>query len=451
MSVKLSNTNLYMKKQTNFAMKREFEEFDGEENKDQLDSNGSSDLNSECSDLENGPGDEVGTALDYTENTLTLQPVADFIKRELLPDFDLSNPFRNQSLYKDGFHGRSPFLLPTQLYKSFLASLGKRRRNVAECYPLYPRNMLFSNGFPTETVDDDNADGIQDSPDEESIEDKPNGKEKAGASSAFVWSGGGVTGGGGQEQAAAQPAAVPTGTSGGGGAQGLVHWMSVMAEHMGGGHHDPSHYALPPWNNGGMDPRLFPRKSKFAYASRSRTRPFITRQTERKKEFARRILNRQNLFSDSARIITGATRFRLIQRKQSPAQWRLGEGIYVAGDGSHNFDGPETGPGRLMVALLIAVMTPPALGLMTLARAATRVALPGGIFLESSRVRISKWRQMWASLVNVFGARKKKVGMFILGESSAADLLPPCVSALIDFTRGPVQFGGLIANTLVCG
>lgn len=44
-----------------------------------------------------------------------------------------------------------------------------------------------------------------------------------------------------------------SGTSGGGGAQGLVHWMSVMAEHMGGGHHDPSHYALPPWNNGGMD------------------------------------------------------------------------------------------------------------------------------------------------------------------------------------------------------
>lgn len=35
--------------------------------------------------------------------------------------------------------------------------------------------------------------------------------QKAGASSAFVWSGGGVTGGGGQDQAAAQPAAVPTG------------------------------------------------------------------------------------------------------------------------------------------------------------------------------------------------------------------------------------------------
>ncbi|XP_068624609.1 zinc finger protein rotund-like [Battus philenor] len=79
---------------------------------------------------------------------------------------------------------------------------------------------------------------------------------KAGASSAFVWSGGGVSSGGGQDQTAAQPAAVPTGTTGGGGAQGLVHWMSVMAEHMGGGHHDPSHYALPPWNNGGMDAKM---------------------------------------------------------------------------------------------------------------------------------------------------------------------------------------------------
>ncbi|XP_047516811.1 zinc finger protein rotund-like isoform X3 [Pieris napi] len=77
--------------------------------------------------------------------------------------------------------------------------------------------------------------------------------KKAGASSAFVWSGGGVTGGGGQEQQ--QQTSVPTGTSGGGGAQGLVHWMSVMAEHMGGGH-DPSHYALPPWNNGAVDAKM---------------------------------------------------------------------------------------------------------------------------------------------------------------------------------------------------
>ncbi|CAK1595398.1 unnamed protein product [Parnassius mnemosyne] len=265
MSVKLSNSNLFMKKQPNFPMKREFEDFnDDNDNKDQIDSNASSDVNSESSDLENsGPNDEVNnTALDYTENTLALHPVADFIKREFLPDFDFSNPFRNQNLaFKDGFQNtRSPFLLPTQLYKSFLASLGKRRRNVADCYSFYPRNMLFSNGFPTETSDDENnGDGTSDSPD-----------EKAGASSAFVWSGGGVTGSGGQEQAAAQPAAVPTGTSGGGGAQGLVHWMSVMAEHMGGGHHDPSHYALPPWNNGGMD--HCQQKDGLEYAAWSRPR-----------------------------------------------------------------------------------------------------------------------------------------------------------------------------------
>ncbi|CAG9796183.1 unnamed protein product [Diatraea saccharalis] len=244
MSVTLTNTN-YMKNPMNLQMKREFEEYtEGNEEKiDQNDSNNSSDANSEISDLENnGLNDDGGTALDYTENTLTLQPVAEFIKKEFLPEFDFGNPFRNQNLtFKDGFQNRSPFLLPTQLYKSFLASLGKRRRNVADCYSLYPRNMLFSNSFGLETSDDENADRITNSP-----------EEKAGASSAFVWSGGGVAGGG-QEQPAAQPAAVPTGTSGGGGAQGLVHWMSVMAEHMGGGHHDPSHYALPPWNNGGVD------------------------------------------------------------------------------------------------------------------------------------------------------------------------------------------------------
>ncbi|XP_037966213.2 zinc finger protein rotund isoform X2 [Plutella xylostella] len=94
---------------------------------------------------------------------------------------------------------------------------------------------------------------------------------KAGASSAFVWSGGGVSGGGGQEQGAAQPAAaVPPGSTGGGGAQGLVHWMSVMAEHMGGGHHDPSHYALPPWNNGAVD--HCQQKEGLEYAAWSRPR-----------------------------------------------------------------------------------------------------------------------------------------------------------------------------------
>ncbi|CAB3242656.1 unnamed protein product [Arctia plantaginis] len=248
MSVTMTNPNLFMTNPINLQMKREFDEFTTDENKmDQVDCNNSSDGNSESSDLENnGPNEDTTTALDYTENALSMNPVADFIKKEFLPDLDFSNPFRNQSLgFKNGFQN-APFLLPTQLYKSFLASLGKRRRNMTDCYSLYSRNMLFSNGFGLEASDDEaNADRVTDSPD-----------EKAGASSAFVWSGGGVTGGGGQDQAAAQPAAVPTGTSGGGGAQGLVHWMSVMAEHMGGGHHDPSHYALPPWNNGGVDVSL---------------------------------------------------------------------------------------------------------------------------------------------------------------------------------------------------
>ncbi|CAH0731515.1 unnamed protein product, partial [Brenthis ino] len=247
----------------NFPMKREFEEFNSE-NKDQ--DNSFSDANSETSDVENNPSDEgASTALDYTENTLSLHPVADFIKKEFLPELDFANPFRNQNLsFKDGFqNARSPFLLPTQLYKSFLATLGKRRRNVADCYSLYSRNMLFSNSFLETSDDENNTDRISNSPD-----------EKAGASSAFVWSGGGVTGGGGQEQAPAQPAAVPTGTSGGGGAQGLVHWMSVMAEHMGGGHHDPSHYALPPWNNGGVD--HCQQKDSLDYAAWSRPRGTMT-------------------------------------------------------------------------------------------------------------------------------------------------------------------------------
>ncbi|CAG9569888.1 unnamed protein product [Danaus chrysippus] len=255
MSVTLTSPNVFMKKQMNFPIKREFEDYT--DKKDDNDAS-FSDGNSEASDVENNPNDEANSALDYTENTLS-QPMADFIKKEFLPEFDFTNPFRNQNLaFKDGFQNtRSPFLLPSQLYKSFLATLGKRRRNITDCYSLYSRNMLFSNtlGLETDLPDDENADRITNSPD-----------EKAGASSAFVWSGGGVTGGGGQEQPAPQPAAVPTGTSGGGGAQGLVHWMSVMAEHMGGGHHD-SHYALPPWNNGSVD-------------------------------------SRQNLFSDSERIIT---------------------------------------------------------------------------------------------------------------------------------------------------
>lgn len=167
MSVTLSNSNVFMKKM-NFPMKREFEEFNSDDNKDQNET--FSDANSEASDLENNPTDEgSSTALDYTENALSLHPMADFIKKEFLPEFDFTNPFRSQNLaFKDGFqNSRSPFLLPTQLYKSFLATLGKRRRNVADCYSLYSRNMLFSNGFGLETSDDENnADRITNSPDE---------------------------------------------------------------------------------------------------------------------------------------------------------------------------------------------------------------------------------------------------------------------------------------------
>lgn len=148
MSVKLSN--VFLKSPIDLQMKKEFEEFTNEDNKvDQNDGNNSSDCISEASDLENnGPNEEsTNTALDYTENTLSYNPVADFIKKELLPEFDFANPFRTQNLaFKDDFQNcRSPFLLPTQLYKSFLASLGKKRRNVADCYSLYPTNMFFAN------------------------------------------------------------------------------------------------------------------------------------------------------------------------------------------------------------------------------------------------------------------------------------------------------------------
>lgn len=156
MSVTLTDASLYMKNM-NLQMKREFEEY-SEENKN--DSNNSSDANSEASDLENNPADDTNTAIDYSDNTLNLYPVADFIKKEFLPEFNFSNPFRGQNLsFKD------PFLLPTQLYKSFLASLEKRRRNVADCYSLYPRNMLFGNSFGVDASDDEAGEGT-DSPDE---------------------------------------------------------------------------------------------------------------------------------------------------------------------------------------------------------------------------------------------------------------------------------------------
>lgn len=162
MSVTLSNTNIY---KSAMNLKREYPEFNSDEgqNKDQHDSN-SSEGNSESSDLENnGPNEEV-TPLDYTENALALHPVADLIKKEFLPEFDF-NPFRNQNLaFKDGFQNRSPFLLPTQLYKTFLANLGKRRRNVADCYSLYPRNMFLTNNLGLEASDDEN--GEADSADE---------------------------------------------------------------------------------------------------------------------------------------------------------------------------------------------------------------------------------------------------------------------------------------------
>lgn len=168
MSVKLSNT-MFTKNPIDLQMKKEFEDFSAENKMDQNDSNNSSDGNSEASDLENnGPNEDQGnTALDYTDNALTLQPVADFIKKEFLPEFDFTNPFRSQNLtFKDSFqNARSPFLLPTQLYKSFLANLGKRRRNVADCYSLYPGNMLFPNRFSLEMSDDENNDRTE-SPDE---------------------------------------------------------------------------------------------------------------------------------------------------------------------------------------------------------------------------------------------------------------------------------------------
>lgn len=162
MSVTLSNTNIY---KSAMNLKREFPEFNSDEaqNKDQHDSN-SSEGNSESSDLENNGPNEEATPLDYTGNALALHPVADLIKKEFLPEFDF-NPFRNQNLaFKDGLQNRSPFLLPTQLYKTFLANLGKRRRSIADCYSLYPRNMFLANGLGLEASDDEN--GEADSADE---------------------------------------------------------------------------------------------------------------------------------------------------------------------------------------------------------------------------------------------------------------------------------------------
>lgn len=193
MSVTLSpssSINFAIKNPINLQLKRELiDPGDFNDNGDNIqekideqnhDSNHSSSDNSDASDLENNGSNTDGAndniALDYTETALGLHPVADFIKKEFLPDFDFSNNlFRTQNMgFKaDSFgnHTRSPFLLPTQLYKNFLATLGKRKRNtIADCYSLYPRNMLFSNNYGLDVSDDENnADRVTDSPDEEVI------------------------------------------------------------------------------------------------------------------------------------------------------------------------------------------------------------------------------------------------------------------------------------------
>lgn len=166
MSLTLSNTNFAIKNPMslpNIPLKRELiETTDYTDDNNKIIEQNESD-NSESSDLENNPTEE-SKAIDYSDH----HPV-DFIKKEFLLEFDFGNSlFRNQNLgfKNETFGNRSPFLLPTQLYKNFLASIGKRRRNVADCYSLYQRNMLFPNGLAVDTSDDENGDRITDSPDE---------------------------------------------------------------------------------------------------------------------------------------------------------------------------------------------------------------------------------------------------------------------------------------------
>ncbi|GBP12262.1 hypothetical protein EVAR_6429_1 [Eumeta japonica] len=295
-----SGINFNGKQQMNVPMKREAESSDfddsGRVNEDKTinlstDSVLSSD---EVSDIEGGAhaGDSTNNLpLDYTENALSSLPVADLIKKEFIPEFDFGNSIFNQNMRfktEDFRRNGTPFLLSSELYKNFLNNLGKRNSNnsLTDCYALYPRNILFSNGIGTEVSDDEsNVVRDTDSPEEEVVRKLSPSTEteknvicpillyihkrianmvfevcrgmfqKAGASAAFVWSGGGA---GPPAQPAPQPAdAHPAGVgvgAGGGGAQGLVHWMSVMAEHMGGAHPDAP-YALPPWNNGAVDVR----------------------------------------------------------------------------------------------------------------------------------------------------------------------------------------------------
>lgn len=110
-------------------------------------------------------GSSDNETTEETNNTFDPHPL-DYIKKEFLLDFG-SNLFRNQNPFKADSYPKSPFLLPTQLYKNFLANLEKRRRNVADCYSLYQRNLLFSNGLGFEPTDDDGqGERSTDSPDE---------------------------------------------------------------------------------------------------------------------------------------------------------------------------------------------------------------------------------------------------------------------------------------------
>lgn len=166
MSLTLSNTNFAINAPINLTdlpMKRELiETTEYADDGSKITEQNESDI-SESSDLENNPTEE-SKALDYSDH-----PPVDFIKKEFLLEFDFGNSlFRGQNIgfKNDSFGTRSPFLLPTQLYKNFLATLGKRRSSAAECFSLYQRNMLFPNGLGFDNSDDENGDRNADSPDE---------------------------------------------------------------------------------------------------------------------------------------------------------------------------------------------------------------------------------------------------------------------------------------------
>lgn len=137
------------------------------------------------SDLENDhptlvPNEDMN-ANDESINSM-FQPAQDIVKKEFPLEFGFgSNKAKKES--EDviggtfpGTSGRSPFLLPAQLYKNFFASFGKRKRSGpdAECpaagFQVYPRNMLFSTGNRPggglffNGSDDENAERVTDSP-----------------------------------------------------------------------------------------------------------------------------------------------------------------------------------------------------------------------------------------------------------------------------------------------